>query len=308
MRVFQSLLFLSSSVSTIGGFQARPTTAFRPVVVVTPRFDSSTGRSHYCAAAAAAAVTQRRQERRRRHVPQERRWVSQNGNDEFESLRPETSFGSAAVPEGQRPVNEYLDVTHQPLFGWAATGTKGLAMRLFIFYCAIFGLVCYPISGATFTQDGYLMQKLTASSVGAAFVTFLLMIRLYSGWDYVGQRLSSKVIEYEETGWYDGDWEEKTEIELKRDRMLYQSEVKPVVDRLKVFTVGSGVLLLASILSYNVAISAKPMFNQYDPSILERLSYDDKLADSAARYTGGRPAYCDSRYYSAVANGGQGCK
>jgi hypothetical protein len=290
MRVSPSLrLLIVFVVRTSNGFRA-PATSWS----VPPRFDSLTPHSHHSSA------------QRRRHVQELR--VAKNSGDEFESLRPTTSFGSEAVPEGQRPVNEYLDVTKQPLFGWAATGTMGLLTRLVVFYSAIFGLVCYPISGATFTQDGYLLQKLTASSVGAAFVILLLMIRLYSGWGYIGQRLSSKVIEYEETGWFDGDWEEKTEIELKRDRMLFNSEVKPVVDRLKVFTIGSGGLLLASILSYNVAISAKPMFNQYDPSMLERLSYDDKLADSAATYTGGRPAYCDSRYYSAVANGGQGCK
>jgi Conserved in the green lineage and diatoms 27 len=139
------------------------------------------------------------------------------------------------------------------------------------------------------------------------FVLFLLLIRLYSGWGYIGQRLSSKVVEFEETGWYDGDWEEKTETELKRDRMLFANEVKPVVDRLKLFTIGSGGLLLASIISLNVALSAKPMFDQYDPNVLGRLSYDDRLADSAALNTGGRPAYCESRYYRAVANGGMGC-
>ena len=229
---------------------------------------------------------------------------------DFESLRPETSFGSEAVPEGQRPVNEYLDVTNQPLFGWASTeaGSLGLLTRLLIFYSVIFGLVCYPISGATFTQEGYLLQKLAASNVGAMFVVFILLIRLYSGWGYVGQRLSSKVIEYEETGWYDGDWEEKTETEMRRDRMLFNSEVKPVVDRLRTFLLGSGGLFVASIISFNVILASKPMFDQYDPGILERLSYDDKLADSAALNSRGKPAYCDSRYYQAVANGGQGCK
>jgi len=227
--------------------------------------------------------------------------------DTYETLRPETSFGSEAVPEAQRPINEYLDVTAQPLFGWAATGTQGLLIRLAVFYGVIFGLVCYPISGATFTQDGYLIQKLAASNVGAMFVVLILMIRLYSGWGYVGQRLSSKVIEYEETGWYDGDWEEKSETEMRRDRMLFNTEVKPVVDRLRTFLIGSGGLFIASIISFNVALSNKPMFDQYDPSILERLSYDDKLADSAALNTGGKPAYCDSRYYRAVANGGMGC-
>ena len=136
-----------------------------------------------------------------------------------------------------------------------------------------------------------------------------LLIRLYTGWGYIGDRLNSKVVEYEETGWYDGDFEKKSAAELKRDRMLYQSNVKPVVDRLKVFTASSAGLLRASVVSFNVAISNKPLFNQYDPSVvLERLSYGDTLAESAAQNTGGKPAYCDSRYYRAVSNGGQGCQ
>lgn len=232
-----------------------------------------------------------------------------DNEDYFESLRPETSFGSEAVPEAQRPVNEYLDVTSQPLFGWASQekGDKGLLTRLVVFYSIVFGFICYPISGATFTMDGYLWQKLAASNVGATGLLLVLMIRLYSGWGYIGDRLKSKVIEYEETGWYDGDWERKTDAELRRDRMLYTSDVKPVVDRLKKFTAGTVVLTVLSCASFNVALSNKPLFNQYDPELLERLRYDDKLADTAAQNSGGKPSYCDSRYYRAVANGGQGC-
>jgi hypothetical protein len=48
------------------------------------------------------------------------------------------------------------------------------------------------------------------------------------------------------------------------------------------------------------------MFNEYDPSMLERLTYDEKMADVAQQQSKGRPTYCDSRYYSAIANGGQG--
>jgi hypothetical protein len=33
----------------------------------------------------------------------------------------------------------------------------------------------------------------------------------------------------------------------------------------------------------------------------------DKLSDVAAKASNGRPTYCDSRYYRAVAGGGQGC-
>lgn len=229
---------------------------------------------------------------------------------ESSSLRPETSFGSAAVPEAQRPINEYLDVTSQPLFGWAnrASGDIGLLTRLSIFYVVVFSAVCWPISGATYTQEGYLWQKLSAANVGASMFLLVLMIRLYTGWGYIGSRLKSKVIEYEETGWYDGDWERKTEAELLRDRLLYNSDVKPVLDRLKRFTAGTALVSVLSLASLHLAVSSsEPMFNQYDPQLLEKVRYDDTLADTAAQNTGGKPAYCNSRYYTAVANGGQGC-
>jgi len=227
------------------------------------------------------------------------------------SFRPETStFGAEAVPEDQRPSNEYLDLIRQPLFGWASqeSGNSGLAIRLAVTYAAFYALICYPIAGATYTLDGYLVQKLAAANVGAVTVLLVLMIRLYSGWSYVGARLRSKVIEYEETGWYDGDIELKTEAEKARDMFLYRSDVMPVEDRLKVFAVGIGALWLASIVGFNVASNTKPLFDEYNPEMLKTLTYDDKIAGIAAKQSGGVPTYCNSRYYRAVANGGQGCK
>jgi hypothetical protein len=40
-----------------------------------------------------------------------------------------TAFGAEIVPEGQRPVNEYLDMRRAPLFDWASeeTGTVGVS-------------------------------------------------------------------------------------------------------------------------------------------------------------------------------------
>jgi Conserved in the green lineage and diatoms 27 len=166
--------------------------------------------------------------------------------------------------------------------------------------------ICCP---SAYTQDGYLLQKLAASNVGALLVVLFLLIRLYSGWGYVGSRLRSKVIEYEETGWYDGDFERKTEAEQKRDKFLFNDKVKPVVERLKAFTLATGGLWVASIIAFNVSLQySKPLFDEYNPKLLERLVYDEKLAEKAAANSAGRPTYCDNRYYRAVAGGGQGCQ
>jgi hypothetical protein len=135
----------------------------------------------------------------------------------------------------------------------------------------------------------------------------VIMLRIYTGWGYIASRLTSKVIEFEETGWYDGDIELKTEAEMRRDRFLYNDKVKPVVERLKTFSLAVAVLWVASLLAFNTASSYKPLFSQYDPEALQKMQYDEKLAETAARNSGGKPSYCDSRYYRAIANGGQGC-
>ena len=135
------------------------------------------------------------------------------------------------------------------------------------------------------------MQKLAASNVGALLLVLVLMIRLYSGWGYVGSRLTSKVVEYEETGWYDGDFEPKTDAELKRDKFLYNDKVKPVVERLKVFTLSIAALWVASVVAYNVAIQSKPLVDQYDHELRNRVKYDERVAKKATMETGGRPAY-----------------
>ena len=64
-------------------------------------------------------------------------------------------------------------------------------------------------------------------------------------------------------------------------------------------------MTVVSVLILNVALSANPMFDNYKPAMLESLAYDDKLAQKAQSANQLRPAYCGSRYYRAVAGGGQ---
>ena len=111
-------------------------------------------------------------------------------NPNGSSPRPQTTFGAENVPVDQRPSNEYLNLIQQPTFNWASqdSGDIGLGIRLAVIYVALFALVCYPISGATYINDGFELQKLTSSNVGAISVIFVLVLRLYSGWGYIGSR------------------------------------------------------------------------------------------------------------------------
>jgi hypothetical protein len=82
---------------------------------------------------------------------------------------------------------------------------------------------------------------LTGSFVAVA--TFALLI--YNNWSYVRERLLSATVEYEETGWYDGQVYVKDPEMLARDRLLGTYVVRPIVDRLRKTLVacGAGVFL-----------------------------------------------------------------
>ena len=46
--------------------------------------------------------------------------------------------------------------------------------------------------------------------MGALGTVLVFLIRLFSGWSYIGSRLKSDFVEFEETGWYDGAVEKKS--------------------------------------------------------------------------------------------------
>lgn len=48
------------------------------------------------------------------------------------------------------------------------------------------------------------VEFVVSASIGALLVVAVAVLRIYLGWAYVGDRLLSAAVEYEETGWYDG--------------------------------------------------------------------------------------------------------
>ncbi|GMI48136.1 hypothetical protein TrCOL_g12082 [Triparma columacea] len=214
--------------------------------------------------------------------------------------------GDEVIPEEQLPILEYQNLLDEPFFDWATEG-GGLVTKLSVLYGVLFAAVCYPISCQTWTMDGYILQRLTASNIGALGTVLVFLVRLFSGWSYIGSRLKSDFVIYEETGWYDGAVEKKSKEAKMRDTLVYNDDVRPVVDRLKTICLAlAATWALSAGLFANVA-SMKPIFNEYDPNFINQLNANDDLAEIAAKKANGRPTYCDSRYYKAVAGGGQGC-
>ncbi|XP_010316003.1 protein CONSERVED IN THE GREEN LINEAGE AND DIATOMS 27, chloroplastic [Solanum lycopersicum] len=236
------------------------------------------------------------------------------------------------VPFEQRPVNEYSSLKDETLYSWAELGPGAFFLRLGGLWLVTFAVLGVPIAAASFNPSKDPLRFLLAASTGTLFLVALIVLRIYLGWSYVGDRLLSAVIPYEETGWYDGQmWVKPPEI-LARDRLLGSYKVKPVIKMLKQTLVGTGALLVAAVSLFIFATPVEDFFRNTFTTNENSLSStstnstnklgirkeellrlplevkeDDDLAKAAAEAADGRPVYCRDRYYRALA-GGQYCK
>ncbi|XP_010484512.1 PREDICTED: uncharacterized protein LOC104762816 [Camelina sativa] len=236
------------------------------------------------------------------------------------------------VPSDQRPVNEYSSLKEGMLYSWGELGPSEFFIRLGGLWLVTFTVLGVPIAAASFNPSREPLRFALAAGTGTLFLVSLIVLRIYLGWSYVGDRLLSAVIPYEESGWYDGQmWVKPPEV-LARDRLLGSYKVKPVIKMLKQTLVGTGALLVSAFVLFVFATPVEDFFkttlgakdNQTEVSVsrtnnkfnmrkeqLLRLPVDvvtdDDLAAAAAEAADGRPVYCRDRYYRALA-GGQYCK
>uniref|UniRef100_A0A7N1A853 Uncharacterized protein n=1 Tax=Kalanchoe fedtschenkoi TaxID=63787 RepID=A0A7N1A853_KALFE len=165
--------------------------------------------------------------------PQRRPQLASFSSSPFRSgsAQPDTN---CPVPFDQQPINEYQNLSTSFPFNWASGDLLEYCSRLFVTGAAFALLVGVPVAwfGAVGPDSEPVRRILGAASSGVLAVT-LAVVRMYLGWAYVGNRLLSATVEYEETGWYDGQIWVKTAEVLARDRLLGSYSVKPVLSRLK---------------------------------------------------------------------------
>ena len=155
------------------------------------------------------------------------------------------------VPKEQQPTNEFLELSNSKVFALAKTIKKFSIILISTWLIAF--LIFLVISTGSSYYHSYILRYILLSFFGSLSVPLLIVIRLFLGWSHIYKRLTSEIIEYEESGWYDGQVWIKP-IELKEKESLIASlEVKPILKSLKQTTSIIIVLILigTSILQYN---------------------------------------------------------
>jgi hypothetical protein len=152
------------------------------------------------------------------------------------------------VPREQQPTNEFIELSKSSIFSWPKT-KKTLIIKLIKFWFVAFFVFLVISSGSVYFKTSpsrYFLLSLFSS----LSIPLLISIRLYLGWNHVFKRLTSEKVEYEESGWYDGQVWEKPLVLKEKESLIATIEVKPILKNLiQIFAIIS-VLALSGILIF----------------------------------------------------------
>ncbi len=151
------------------------------------------------------------------------------------------------VPREQQPSNEFIELSKSKIFSWPKS-KKSLILKLTKFWIGAFVLFLVISSGSVYFKTSLLKYTLL-SFFSSLSIPLLISIRLYLGWNHIFKRLTSEKVEYEESGWYDGQVWEKPLVLKEKESLIASIEVKPILKNLiqtfSIFTVLalSGILI-----------------------------------------------------------------
>ena len=155
------------------------------------------------------------------------------------------------VPLNQRPLNEFNSIRNAWIISWPFL-ERNTFYRKLTFSWLIISPVCLTISYGSDYLKNNLFELIFISLTASLAFPILLLIRQWLSWLYIYKRLNSENIEYEESGWYDGQtWEKPIDWRAK-DLLIAQHQIKPILNHLEVLII---VLISVIISSFLIILS-----------------------------------------------------
>ncbi len=146
------------------------------------------------------------------------------------------------VPANQRPINEFNSIRNSWIISWPFL-EKNIFYRKLIFSWLIIIPISLTISYGSDYLKNNIYELIFVSLTAAIVFPTLLLIRQWLSWVYIYKRLNSENIEYEESGWYDGQiWEKPVDWRAK-DLLIAQYQIKPILNHIELI-----IILLISII------------------------------------------------------------
>jgi len=152
------------------------------------------------------------------------------------------------VPKEQQPTNEFIELSKSKIFSWPKS-KKLFSIILIKFWLVTFILFLLISSGSIYFK-AFLLKYILLSLLSSLSIPLLITIRLYLGWNHIFKRLNSEKVEYEESGWYDGQiWIKPLNLKEK-ESLIASLEVKPILKNLTQISSFILIIFLSGILIF----------------------------------------------------------
>jgi len=158
------------------------------------------------------------------------------------------SNSKCPVPKEQQPTNEFIELSNSKVFALAKTNKDFYTASITIWILS-FLLFIIISSGSVYFNTNHL-KYILLSFFSSLSLPLFLTIRIYLGWNHIYKRLTSEKIEYEESGWYDGQIWNKPLALKEKESLIASIEVKPILKNLTQATSLIITLLLIGIFSF----------------------------------------------------------
>jgi hypothetical protein len=142
------------------------------------------------------------------------------------------------IPEGQKPINEYINLKENFLTSWLTLKQTNYIKNFFFFYCFFFIISTLSLFLIHFKINNDKLFILDCFFTN--FLVFFLYCINFIRWKEIKTRLVNSRIFYEEGSWYDGHIWEKPFLLIKNDKLLTYQKIEPILQR-----ISRGLILLS---------------------------------------------------------------
>ena len=150
------------------------------------------------------------------------------------------------VPPDQRPLNEFNSIRNSWIISWPFL-EKSIFYRKLILSWFFITPISFTISYGSDYLKNNIVELAFVSLTASIVLPILLLTRQWLSWIYIYKRLNSETIEYEESGWYDGQiWEKPIEWRAK-DLLIAQHQIKPILNLLEMVIISLLLVILLSL-------------------------------------------------------------
>tara|TARA_B100000945_G_C20100947_1_gene465849 strand:+ start:82 stop:579 length:498 start_codon:yes stop_codon:yes gene_type:complete len=151
------------------------------------------------------------------------------------------------VPLNQRPLNEFKSIRDSWIISWPFLERSTFYRKLTYSWLLITPISLTISCGSDYLKNNIFELTFVSFTASLAF-PLLILIRQWLSWIYIYKRLNSENIEYEESGWYDGQtWEKPIEWRAK-DLLIAKHQIKPILNHLKVMIIALLSFTISSLL------------------------------------------------------------